>query len=146
MGYCTAPQIEARVLALRNLANEDHVTNQRLVDEGIRWAQSQIDLCIGAYVATPLDTVPLTIEQIAADFAASFVLDGLFSGGGSDPSTNLAKEYLARARAALDHLCANGLSGLSSAQVVPDAASSIGVHTRHGNVITMESLARLWPR
>lgn len=139
MAYCTQAQIEARIPELANAYAESPDKFGDIVAAAIVWAQTQVDFHLSMVYSVPFLTVPDAIAEIAADLAASFVLDSSFSGGGEAQASAMSLNLRQRGQVCLDMLRERKVT-IPSAQVV-DAMKgmSVGFCSGTPRPITIES-------
>lgn len=102
MAYSEPANVRVRLPALP-ADNEDNVVDTQ-IDEGIEYADAEIDAYLGSQFEVPFEETPTLIKGISADLAAAFVLDCSFSGGGEDDETALAKALRDRAMRKLERI------------------------------------------
>lgn len=125
MAYCTQAQIEARIPELANAYAESPEKFGDIVAAAIVWAQTQVDFHLSMVYSVPFESVPDAIAQIAADLAASFVLDSSFSGGGEAQASAMSSNLRQRGQVCLDLLRERKVT-IPSSQIV-DAIKGMSV-------------------
>ncbi len=84
-------------------ANEKSLT-ERIISEGIEWAESRIDSRLARRYNVPFNPVPKVVGGLASDLAAYFVLREAYAGGGENNAPTLAREIYEEAEKLLADL------------------------------------------
>lgn len=143
MSYSARPDVEARLAALPEVEQAGPIYDKinARVEQGIEYADAEIDATLAAVYATPFCPVPKLILHISADLAAAFSLDGGFSGGGEDNPTKLADAYRKRAQRLLEKLAERKSSLPGATPLAPPSAVSsqvVATHSHLGQRPTLE--------
>lgn len=113
--YCSKDDVLKRIPAAVNL-------DEGLFTAAVNAAEAEINVKLGGRYKVPFNTVPVIINSIASDLAASFVTASSFSGGGEAAEPVQAKFLRDRAEALLIGLAEGSVSiAQSEGQAVKNA-------------------------
>lgn len=136
MPYATRGQIEARLPSVELLSSQFDNT----VAEALLSADTQINTALADSYVTPFSPVPVSISQLAADFAAAFVLRSTTE---SEESVTAAKLMQETAERQLAKMVKAGVPELiESGTDVKPAANLGGYHSAYGQT---SEIAQFWP-